>query len=320
MAARRIRTDEIFGLTLAVLAHAALLGVLLLRPPSAKLIPPPDRITVTLSEDVGLRSISPLPEAKPAPDTAPVQGAPPVAKIEPKPEPRPEPIPPPPVIKPKPLPRVVPSTPPVVRPIAKPLPRIVPSPRPRPVVRPTQAPPLKSAAKVTPAPRAPAPTAPRAAPRASTPAAPRAVASTAARVPAGGSRFSDAFKQGLPAAPATGTARTPAAATIGPAVVTSLNAEVQRQLKSRGRWAVPQGVDTDKLVTFVSFRLNRDGSLAGTPAARTIGQNSANIAQVSQHQERAIRAVQLTAPFTLPAEFYSGWQSIEARFDKRLAQ
>ena len=37
------------------------------------------------------------------------------------------------------------------------------------------------------------------------------------------------------------------------------------------------------------------------------------------HAERAIRAVQLAAPFDLPDEYYNAWRNIaEWRFDRRL--
>ena len=298
MAAARIRTDEIFGLSLAVLAHAALLGVLLLRPPSADLIPPPERITVTLSEDVGLTSTAPEPAAKPAPDAAPVRGEPLAAKVELKPAPLPSP---PPVIKPKPLPRIQPSPPPVLRPVArpvaKPLPRAIPVPRP--IVRPSPAP-VKTAAKTPPAPRTPS--------------------TTPARAPAGGSRFADAFKQGLPGSQTNGPARTPPAAAIGPAVQSALAGAISRQLKPR--WAAPQGVDTERLVTVLSWSLNRDGALSGTPiVVRQEGINDANRPQAARHAEQAIRAVQLAAPFNLPPEYYDAWKRVASfRFDRRLSQ
>lgn len=104
-----------------------------------------------------------------------------------------------------------------------------------------------------------------------------------------------------------------------PQIAASLNSEVQRQIKSRGQWQVPQGVDTDKLVTFVTFRLTPDGNLDGQPTARTIGTTDSNQAQVKQHQERAIRAVRLTVPFQLPAKYYNGWKEIQAKFDRKLA-
>ena len=83
----------------------------------------------------------------------------------------------------------------------------------------------------------------------------------------------------------------------------------------------PSGVEVDQLVTVVRFRLNTDGTLDGTPEVlRTNGVTNANRAQVNRHQEQAIRAVRLAAPFNLPEEYYSGWRVITSNFDNRLAQ
>ncbi|HEX5645200.1 MAG TPA: energy transducer TonB, partial [Erythrobacter sp.] len=72
----------------------------------------------------------------------------------------------------------------------------------------------------------------------------------------------------------------------------------------------------------LAFELNEDGSLKGRP--RVIDQdgiNASNRPQASLHAERAIRAVQLAAPFDLPAEYYNAWKSIRgARFDRNLSR
>ena len=73
-------------------------------------------------------------------------------------------------------------------------------------------------------------------------------------------------------------------------------------------------------MTVLSFRLNRDGSLAGTPrVVSQSGVTDANAAQKALHAERAIRAVQLAAPFDLPDEYYEAWSNVSgARFDRSL--
>lgn len=93
MAARAIRNDESLALVLAVLAHALLFAWLAMQRP---LPPPPlpERMTVTLSDELGPISTSPEPLADPAPDRAPVLAETPaepkpVASPEPKPSPRP---------------------------------------------------------------------------------------------------------------------------------------------------------------------------------------------------------------------------------------
>ena len=99
----------------------------------------------------------------------------------------------------------------------------------------------------------------------------------------------------------------------------SIDSEIVRQL--RPHWSPPSGIDVDRLVTVVRFRLNRDGTLRGNPEVlATNGVNESNRAQVARHQEQAVRAVRLAAPFNLPERFYSGWSVVTSNFDNRLAQ
>ncbi len=140
-------------------------------------------------------------------------------------------------------------------------------------------------------------------------------APTATQAPRG-SRLNDNFLAGT--SDSTGDSGSPAAV-VGPAQQASIAQAIIRQL--RPHWSPPSGVDVDQLVTIVRFRLNRDGSLAGAPeVVRTTGQNDSNRNQVSRHQEQALRAVRLAAPFNLPEEYYSGWRTITSNFDNRLAQ
>lgn len=117
--------------------------------------------------------------------------------------------------------------------------------------------------------------------------------------------------------PATATGA-PATA-IGPAVASSIGAEVRRQLKPH--WKSPAGADVELLRTTLSVRLNRDGSIAGAPelVAQT-GVNASNRAQARLHVDQAIRAVRLAAPFKLPVEYYDAWREIRPSFDRRLSQ
>ena len=71
MASRALRGEEMAGLAIALAAHAGLLAVLVLHPGRAALVPPPERVTVTLSEEVGLTSTSPEPQAEAAAPAAP---------------------------------------------------------------------------------------------------------------------------------------------------------------------------------------------------------------------------------------------------------
>jgi hypothetical protein len=102
-------------------------------------------------------------------------------------------------------------------------------------------------------------------------------------------------------------------------VRSALRGAISRQLKPH--WIAPQGVDAEQLVTVVSWSLNDDGSLAGSPrVVRQRGITAANRAQANRHAEQAIRAVQLAAPFNLPVEYYDAWNRIRFEFDKSLSR
>ena len=173
-----------------------------------------------------------------------------------------------------------------------------------------------------PTPRQPAPQPTRAATRPTPTPTPRA---TQTRTPtpaprptqaASAPRMNDNFLEGV--SDADGNSGSPARV-ASPAVRNSISGAINRQLKPH--WNPPSGLGVEQLVTVVSFRLNRDGSLANTPRAlRTNGQNANNRAQVTRHQEQAVRAVRLAAPFNLPEDYYSVWRDIEWNFDNRLAQ
>lgn len=310
------RKEEGYGLVLAVAAHIALVAFLLWRPPGRDLVVPPERMTVTISEDVSPNSTSPEPDSNAAPDFAPTVGeAQPAPAAEPAPRPlpkaEPEPVPvPKPVarLEPKPIPKPVPK--PVARPVVRPTP-------PKPVARPVPQPVARPAAR--PAPPAKAPAKPAAKP------AQAAAGQSAARPtsqPAGGTRIGADFLQGVQGAQGTTRAATPPAAAAGPTAA-SLSGAIARALKPR--WVAPQGVDADQLVTILSWNFNPDGSLAGTPkVVNQLGITDANRPQAPRHAEQAIRAVQLAASagaFNLPPDYYNSWKRVASfRFDRRLSQ
>jgi hypothetical protein len=134
---------------------------------------------------------------------------------------------------------------------------------------------------------------------------------------AGGSRIGADFLEGASSGERTETRGTPAA-TFGPAEQASLASAINRQLKPH--WSAPQGADAELLVTVLAWELNPDGSLKGRPqVVSQSGINDSNRPQASLHAERAIRAVQLAAPFDLPEQFYDRWRRVrEWRFDRRL--
>ncbi|MFL6857521.1 MAG: cell envelope biogenesis protein TolA, partial [Allosphingosinicella sp.] len=108
------------------------------------------------------------------------------------------------------------------------------------------------------------------------------------------------------------------AATAGPAVQASLRAEVQRQLKPH--WRAPTGADAELLRTQLTVTLSPTGAVLAIDDIATTGENASNRSQVKLHQEQAVRAVRLAAPFRLPPEFYDAWKVIRPTFDKRLSQ
>ena len=190
-------------------------------------------------------------------------------------------------------------------------PEPAPAPVPEPIERP--APPRVERTVTRPEPRPrPTPTA-----RATTP--PRREARPEPRPTqrsGGGSRLGDDFLEGVSAGERSDSRGSPAA-TFGPAEAASLAQAIARQLKPH--WSAPQGPDVEKLVTIVRFRLDRDGSLIGSPSVVSqSGVTPTNEAQKGRHAEQAIRAIRLAAPFDLPAEFYDKWKVVNSTFDRRL--
>lgn len=271
-----LRRDEGLALLAALAAHAALVLVLALQPASTPL-PPPERMTVTLSDEVGLTSTSPEPAAPAAADEAPELG-------EDAAPPPPTPVPP--------------------------QPAPTPAPRPAPVPQP------KAAAQ----PAKPAPAKAQPAKPAAVQPAPAKAAPTKAPVRPGASRIGDDFLKGTPGGTAKAPPGPPPAAAAGPAVRSALAGAISRQLKPK--WVAPQGAEAELLVTILTWDLNADGTLAGSPRlVRQEGITAANRAQAQRHVEQAIRAVRLAAPFNLPDEFYPAWKRVTAfRFDRKLSQ
>lgn len=277
---------EATGLGVAVVGHALLFAVLSLGLIVApKLVPPLTQpVDIEIVDEVGLQDTVPNPSRQePAPSVAPEVG-PPVEPVVPELTPESTPVP---------LPKVAPA--PVPPKVAKP----VPTPKPAPKIF---APVAKPAPKAAPA----GPPRPKLALDLSRPSAatPR------------GSRLGNDFLKGVSDRPTASTAQTPRAA-AGPAVEASLAREVLRQLKPH--WKAPTGADAEKLRTLLSIRLNPDGTVAAVRVIETTGVTDSNRGQVRLHQEAAVKAVRLAAPFVLPTELYDAWKVLEpVGFDKRL--
>lgn len=276
--------EECIGLVVAIAAHIGLFAWLALAPSRSTFQPPPDRMTVSLSDEVAPEVTSPEPMAQAAPETAPTLG-----------EAAPEPAQLPEIAPPEPAPRVIASplprpAPPVAKPTARPAP---------PIAKPTAKPVAKPSAIAS----APTNTRTRRRPDA----------------PAGANRVGNDFLKGIPGGEARGAAQNPPAAHAGPQVAASLRQAISRELKPH--WVAPQGAEADLLSTKLKVTLNRDGSLAGAPQfVSQKGQTDANKPQQGRHIEQAIRAVRLAAPFDLPEAYYDQWKVITPTFDRRLSQ
>lgn len=275
---------EAAGLGVAVGGHVLLFGILSLGLIVApKIVPPVTQpIDISIVDEVGLADTAPNPSMiEPASSIAPEIGPPVEA---PPPEPVTRPLPDPAPAPPKPVPRVATPTP-----KPKPAPKVaLAAPRPAPKVAPATPPRPRLALDLS-------------RPDAATPR---------------GSRLGADFRQGLSDRPNASTAQTPRAA-AGPAVEASLAREVLRQLKPH--WRAPTGADAEQLRTTLSIRLGRDGTVGDVRVLDTTGVTDSNRGQVRLHQEAAVKAVRLAAPFVLPAELYDAWKVLEpVGFDKRL--
>ena len=278
------------GLGIAVAGHVLVFGALsigLIARPKPSLPPPPPPVDIQIVDEAALKDSAPTPsQAPPAQSTAP-EVAPPVEA----------PPPPEPVVAPPPAP--------VPAPTPAPVPRVVARPKPTPVLKPLpQKPPPKRAAAKTP------PARPTLKLALATPT--RSAAQTRPR----GVHLGPNFLKGIVDHPTASTAQTPRAP-VGALATASIGRMVREQLKPH--WKAPTGADAELLRTELSIALNPDGSVKDVHVIRTTGQTDSNRAQVKLHQEAAIKAVRLAAPFSLPPDLYSAWKLLEpVGFDKRL--
>ena len=147
---------------------------------------------------------------------------------------------------------------------------------------------------------------------------PRETARPKPSVKSGGSQIGSDFLAGAGDSMKTDESRVPASQ-IGADATASLRQAINRQLKPH--WSAPSGVDAELLVSVVSWRLDENGRLSGSPTCKTLPDSitDSNRPQASLHCERALRAVRQASPFDLPAKYYEGWKSIRAwTFDRRL--
>ena len=334
-----VRAEKI-GLGIATAAHVLLFAVLstgfLNTPNPLKLNPTP--MDVSLVDEVALQSAAPqISREPPPPSVAPEVGetAEP-APAEPAPS-EPEVTPPPPAPAPRPVPKPTPAPavkpverakpkPPAPKPVpappkAKPAPAVKPAPKAKPAPVKKKPAPVKPAPSKTPAKSAPAKAAPSKTPAKASPAKPSTATGKGKADRPKGSQLGPDFLKGIQSeAPrAAAPPAAPAASVIGAKQKSALDGEIRRQLKPH--WKAPTGADVEQLRTIVAVELTRTGAIAGSPeVVDTTGVTASNRAQVKLHQELAVKAIQLAAPFKLPPDLYDGWKSLRIAFDKRLSQ
>ena len=132
----------------------------------------------------------------------------------------------------------------------------------------------------------------------------------------GSTDFDNAFNPGKGTNPDSDNPGTPAK-NLGPSELASLRDVVARQVRIKWLGRVPQGPDAEKLVTRVTFKLNPDGTLLGTPrVVRTTGQTDLNRNQVGRHQEEAVKAIRLVGRFRLPFDVPAAQNTFTFDFDR----
>lgn len=267
------RQEDGAGLAVAIALHVGVVGLLLLQPITREFAPMPERMTVSLTSEVGLEAAAPVVITESRAAVAPTLDDLPSPHVE-EAEPAPS--------------------------------QTAPAPTSSPVARPRNT-----------ATRTPAPQRDRSRPDRRPEQKPAERPATAEPKPASGSRIGDDFLKGSGNSTNTDETRAPAA-TFGPRQQAALSSAITRQL--RPNWSAPTGVDADKLRSIVTWKLNPDGSLNGTPRCRNISSSvtASNRPQAGLHCERAIRAVRRAAPFNLPKQFYSRWRELEWEFNRRL--
>ena len=307
-----MQRSEAIGLGVATAAHIALFAALSLAfaDPAAQLRQAPMTVDLVTEE----APVSTAPEIS-AEEQAPALGTPDAAPPPPEPEPQPpepEPAPPPPP-PPPPPPKMQPRETP--RPTPTPAPRR-PEPRrepPRPERPREQARPERPREQARPQPpRTQAPARPRETPRPATPA-PNRPRPNATPGPSGAL---DGIAQSV-AQNTRGNRPNPPAAQSAAQVRQAISVSINAQVRSPWNGCRVTGVDVDRLRTTIVFRLAQTGALERIVSVETSGVNDSNRPQVPRFEECARRAIQLAAPFELPRENYSYWQTYTLDFEKR---
>lgn len=89
-----------------------------------------------------------------------------------------------------------------------------------------------------------------------------------------------------------------------------VNVTVGRQIAPFLRGCLPSGVDVDKIFTYVTLNLRRDGSLSNLSGIRQIGINDNNRAQAKTVQNCITSSINRAAPYSgLDVEYFNVWKS-----------
>ncbi len=322
---------ERIGIGVALVGHAALFALLSLSLFSARVPKPPvaQTMDVQLVKDVGPTSSAPkVSQEAPAPSEAPEQGLPddttpppPAPAPEPKPTPAPpRPVPTPPKAKPTP-----PKPEPKPQPEPKPAP-VKPEPKPKPEKPKPEKPKPEKPAPEKPAPEKPSKAAPEK-PSKAAPAKPSKATGLSSDFlkdlpqdkpgPAKpkGSRLGSDFLKGLSPDKSPGKATAPHASAVSARSMSGLVGLIAARVKPC--YNPPAGgADAGSIVTTLSIRMNKDGTVASvTPGAQS-GVTGSNSAYAKQMADAARRAVLRCSPITgLPPELYDGgWDDFDFRF------
>lgn len=282
---------EKVGLGAAAAGHIVLFGLLsvgfLATPNPSKLINQP--LDVYITDEVGLVSQAPQVSQDPAQSKAPEQGEPEeAAAASPMEAAEPEPAPPAPAAKPQPAP----------------------APKPAPATKPQ---PPKPAAAERPQPAKNTPPRPAAAAPKAQPATKQATGS-AAGTRARGSLLGADFEKGL-REPAKGKSPLPKAQ-VGARAMSSIAALIAKQVQPCYDLGGLSGTSAMNIVTVLSLKFRKDGSVAAVTVAEQQGVNGSNQQYAKQMAELSRRALLRCAPLkNLPQEYYEGgWQDFDMGF------
>jgi outer membrane biosynthesis protein TonB len=322
-----VERAERIGLGVAAAGHVGLFVLLSLSLFAARIPKPPvaDPMDVQFVDMVGKTSAAPkVAQEAPAPSEAPEKGppektTPPPPKAEPVPKPEPKPAPPKPApakpTPPKPEPKPVPRPEPKPEPQPKPEPKPTPA-KPKPEKQPAKPSPEKASTKSVPDTSAKA-----------TPARPSKKAGLSSDflsdLPADkpgtakpkGSRLGSDFLKGLSPSKAPGKASAPRAAAVSAQSMAGLVSLIASKVKPC--YNPPAGgADSGQIVTLLSIRMNKDGSVASVTPGTQSGVNGSNAAYARQMADAAVRAIKRCSPISgLPPELYDGgWSDFDFRF------